>query len=230
MANKPFYRRVDELAVTSFPIAWLGYLAAHTWTLTEPIAASFGAVLGWACADLVSGFIHWLGDHILPADAPLVGKWLVQSFAEHHDRPQSICEHGQAERNGGPCVGGLIVLAGGAVGLKWFGTPGGVSSFLYGWLAALSVGAAATNQFHHYAHLPSKLVPHPVLTLQRLGLIVSPRIHGKHHSGPHADSFCITTGWCNRLLDGILKMTWSRLRGESQYATKSIRPIDRLAL
>ncbi|CAM9387222.1 unnamed protein product, partial [Hapterophycus canaliculatus] len=61
------------------------------------------------------------------------------------------------------------------------------------------VGSLMSNEFHRFAHMtaPSPLV----LGLQRLGVTVSRKEHGQHHSSPFEEKYCIVTGICNGPLD-----------------------------
>jgi ubiquitin-conjugating enzyme E2 variant len=70
----------------------------------------------------------------------------------------------------------------------------------------LGLGAAA-NQLHGWAH--AARVPAPVRWAQRLGLVLSPRRHARHHRAPHGSDYCIATGWLNPVLDGV--GLWRRL-------------------
>lgn len=42
-----------------------------------------------------------------------------------------------------------------------------------------------------------------VKTLQRFSLVLTPKVHDIHHTSPFKESYCITNGWLNPLLDRI---------------------------
>jgi ubiquitin-conjugating enzyme E2 variant len=64
--------------------------------------------------------------------------------------------------------------------------------------ASFSVVGVMTNQIHQWAHM--RKAPRPVRWLQRLGVILSHEAHEQHHRPPYVANYCITTGWCNGLL------------------------------
>jgi hypothetical protein len=66
--------------------------------------------------------------------------------------------------------------------------------------ALIAMGALA-NQIHQWSHHPAP--PPWVRRLQRLGAILSPARHARHHRAPHATDYCITGGWLNRSLDAV---------------------------
>jgi ubiquitin-conjugating enzyme E2 variant len=61
------------------------------------------------------------------------------------------------------------------------------------------VALFATNGFHCWAHTP--VPPRWVGWLQRHRLVLAPQAHAAHHRGAHDQSYCVTTGWLNLLLD-----------------------------
>lgn len=50
-----------------------------------------------------------------------------------------------------------------------------------------------------YSHMTKP--PAWASALQEVGLIISRRNHGQHHSSPFDGNYCILTGMCNGLLD-----------------------------
>ncbi|CAN0122016.1 unnamed protein product [Ectocarpus fasciculatus] len=56
-----------------------------------------------------------------------------------------------------------------------------------------------SNEFHRFAHMTSP--PPLVSALQRFGVTVSRKEHGRHHSSPFEEKYCIVTGICNGPLD-----------------------------
>ncbi|CAN0470555.1 unnamed protein product [Laminaria digitata] len=43
--------------------------------------------------------------------------------------------------------------------------------------------------------------PFPVEFLQKIGVVVNRKEHGKHHSDPFEKKYCIVSGVCNAPLD-----------------------------
>ena len=56
-----------------------------------------------------------------------------------------------------------------------------------------------TNQVHKWAHQDRP--PLIVRLLQRVGLLLTPEHHQRHHTGDHLSHYCITTGWLNPVMD-----------------------------
>ena len=79
------------------------------------------------------------------------------------------------------------------------GHPG--SCLVQVWAFVFAFSALLTNQFHLWAH--AEKVPTGVRWLQGRGLILTPARHAVHHRGGFSQSYCMTTGWMNPLLDGI---------------------------
>jgi ubiquitin-conjugating enzyme E2 variant len=181
----PAFKRVElaailtagTLAAASLPtIAGVGLL-------NLPIA--LGALI---LADFGSGVVHWAFDRWGDVDTPLIGPNLIRTFREHHTDPAAMTRHSFVESNGGPAMAACGLLS---LGLA---IPGIVTSALF-WLSAF---VFFTNVIHGWAH---KRAPAPARWLQRHGLILSPQHHGGHHTWPHDHGYCITTGWCNPVLD-----------------------------
>ena len=152
-----------------------------------------GLVLGVLCADFASGTVHWFCDRFFGPDTPVLGRVLIAPFREHHDDPQGIVRHGLLELHGNSCIPVIaLLLLGRAL------QPG---PLFQSWMLFFSLAALATNQFHRWAHASS---PAPAVRwLQRSGLILSPEQHGRHHRGEFRQSYCMTTGWLNPLLDRV---------------------------
>jgi ubiquitin-conjugating enzyme E2 variant len=79
----------------------------------------------------------------------------------------------------------------------------GASWGLFGatFLGILCFFLAATNEIHKRAHQD---VPPPAFrALQRMHVLLPPRVHDIHHESPFARYYCITTGWMNAPLTAI---------------------------
>jgi len=177
---------------------WLAVFAGHAaLALGSPGGALLGLGAGVAAADLASGVVHWLCDCFGDERTPVVGPLVIAPFREHHRDPASILEHGVVELCGTNALVVLPVLA--AAPALLGAAEGAPGSFLWGLLAAGTAFGAATNAIHALAHGGHR--PAPVRWLQRAGLLLPPRHHALHHRAGHDRAFCITTGWCNRVLD-----------------------------
>ena len=124
---------------------------------------------------------------------------MIAPFRAHHVDPRGIARHGWLELHSNSCIPVVAILA--AARVLSPDTAAGrwllADSCLF--LAALT--GAMTNQVHKWAHLenPSEIVQ----WMQRNALILSPERHARHHDGDFQQSFCMTTGWLNPLLDRI---------------------------
>ena len=155
------------------------------------------ALAGMAAADFASGLLHWAADTWGRADLPVVGSRILVPFRVHHVNPDDFLTRRFLDTNGDvaaisiPVLSGLLVMP---LESAWQHAVG------FGGFAFCLVGGM-TNQIHQWAHLPSP--PGAVRLLQGLGLFLGAREHAVHHQRPYHGHYCITTGWCNRLLDRI---------------------------
>jgi ubiquitin-conjugating enzyme E2 variant len=149
-------------------------------------------LLSWVAADLASGIVHWMADTWGDERMPVLGPALIKPFREHHVDPLGITRHDFVETNGNTALVSLPVVGLAALmpseGDGW-GLCFASQGMFGGWVLM-------TNQIHKWAHQPCP--PGAVAALQRLGLVLSPAHHARHHAAPHASHYCITTGW----LDG----------------------------
>ena len=166
----------------------------------------FSGVIGWLCADLLSGVVHFLADRFGSEKTPIVGATLIGPFRHHHERPQAMAEHGFLEKNGNSALVAVLLL----LWVPW--VP--LQSHFVWWAALLctsvSLWVAGTNQIHAWAHQPER--PRLVNLLQRWGVFISPQHHELHHqsatstSGSRAQNayYCITSGVFDRLLNSVV--------------------------
>lgn len=90
----------------------------------------------------------------------------------------------------------------------------------------LAFWVSQTNQIHKWAHLSKKdrgMLPR---LLNKTKLIISPQLHQKHHNGKINNSYCITSGICNPILDKI--NFWKKLESliSSLFSFKKIFKIE----
>ena len=152
-------------------------------------------VMGVVVADFASGLVHWAADTWGHADMPMIGKRVLLPFRVHHVNPDDILRRSFLDANGD--VAALTVPA--LIGLLFVPVDNEAGQVV----SVAGMGCCAigmlTNQIHQWAHRPSP--PRPVRLLQALGLVLRPGDHARHHGSPFAVHYCITTGWCNALLE-----------------------------
>lgn len=221
-----FGHRVFEASAVATSVA---LTAAASWRLLAdsgpglwPVYAA-AILLGYPVADLVSGFIHWSADRVLSESAPYFGPHFVKPFRAHHADPRAIARHDFIETNGNTCIALIPFLA-----VSWWCLAG--SPALQASAISLAFWLFWTNPIHRWAHADEP--PALVCWLQRRRLILAPAHHAAHHGPPFDRCFCITSGWCNPLLDRLglfaiterwLRAAW-RVRTAWNRATPSTRP------
>ncbi len=194
---------LDRLAVAVVTAA-LAVLALRVWTgLRSPADVFLAAVIlaaGYLLADLLTGFVHWFCDTFFDETTPILGPGLIAPFREHHRDPLLMTQHGLLELTGSSFRGLAPLL----LWLVWQGDalPAWVNAFVL----ALSTGAVGTNLLHRWAHDPAP--PAIARGLQRLGVVLTPERHARHHAPPYAAAYCVTTGWMNPLCERL--KIWSR--------------------
>ena len=148
-------------------------------------------------ADAVSGVVHFLADHFGDEHVPILGPNVIAPFREHHVDPSAMTRHGLVETNGDNAVGVLLGVCA-SLALFPMGPLSTLQVALISALIAFFVALLVTNQIHKWAH--AQRAPRVVRWLQSRALILSPEHHLRHHRDTRR-AYCITTGWCNRLVD-----------------------------
>ena len=195
----------------------IALVRADWWTLPALIA-------GWYLADLLSGLIHMTLDyHPCPAGkghpeiyfypgsrespdyltrrAAVMARLnaferVVFDFKTHHPRPDALGRRPLLVQIGPTLVLALpAALLLDALGL-WARAPG--------WFMALGtallIGSAFAQHFHGSLHCPR--VPRHVAVLRRLGLLMTPAAHQRHHDTLTRD-FATNCGWSNPLVNAL---------------------------
>jgi plasmanylethanolamine desaturase len=158
-------------------------------------AAGLAVVVALPAADFLSGLIHWAGDTWGRATTRWVGPRFLVPFRYHHKHPRAMLDSPFVTTNGDSALAGCVILL--AAFLIPLTGAGPVAVFV----AAVGAWGLPTSQIHKWAHHPSP--PRAVRWLQRAGLILRPDHHRRHHRPPHSGHYCITTGWCNPLLERL---------------------------
>jgi ubiquitin-conjugating enzyme E2 variant len=214
----------------SVEIAALGaagaFAGAMIWDLFRAAGSAaalplFGAILlAHPVADLVSGCIHWAADRLLSEETPYFGPHFVHPFREHHAAPRAITCHDFVETNGNTCI--LLVPA---MAASWWWLKSlpmhPLVLFGQGFVVGLAFWLCLTNQIHSWAH--AQAPPAAVRWLQRRRLILQPAHHAAHHVPPYERRFCITSGWCDPILDasGVFRRLERWLRADVRKTVAS---------
>ena len=170
-------------------------IAAHAdlWHWSTALAALGGVV----AADFLSGIVHWAADTWGHEDMPVVGQRVLVPFRVHHLNPDDFLRRRFLDTNGDVAwITTPLLLACCLLPLEttWESL---IAVFGFG----LCLSGVMTNQIHQWAHMPSP--PAAVRILQNCGVLLGRREHAGHHAGPYDQNYCITTGWCNPLLDRV---------------------------
>jgi ubiquitin-conjugating enzyme E2 variant len=190
----------ERLALGVSLLCALGIAAAIHADATTPLDAlllAAACVAGYFFADFVTGFVHWAGDRLGTPATPVLGPALIAPFRAHHDEPKEMTRHGFIE-----LCGASFILVAPAWVLTWL-LPSELlgaraSLTLRAFMLSLGLFTGITNQLHCWAHASANLAL--VAWLQRLRVILPPEIHALHHAPPYEGHYCVTNGWCNRLL------------------------------
>ena len=151
---------------------------------------------GYFLADAMTGTVHWFCDTFFEETTPVIGRALIAPFREHHRDPLGMTRHGFLELTGNSCLALAPLLT-----LFLFLAPAQSRLALEAFVFALAGAAGATNVFHRWAHDP--LPPAGVRWLHRLGIVLTPSRHARHHTPPFAAAYCVTSGWMNGVCDRL---------------------------
>jgi len=196
----PVMRAVEIMALLTFTllfgvVMWMLVQAApgRVWMLVA------GAVLSLLVMDFMSGLVHWFADTWGTSKWFILGPTLIRSFREHHVDRFAITRHDFIETNGATALVALPPLIG-ALLLRG-SLQHDALFFAASLLGFISLWALFTNQFHKWAHMGRP--PAVILALQKRGIVLSIPHHAEHHRGEFDQSYCITTGWLNPLLNRV---------------------------
>jgi len=167
--------------------------AMDAWHWWIPLTVLAGLV----AADFVSGIVHWTADTWFRDDCPIIGHRLLVPFRIHHINPDDFLRRRFVDTNGEVAFLAIPVLLG--LGTVPLDRMWGEALALFG-LAFCGMGSM-TNQIHQWAHMPNP--PRAVQRLQSARLLLGHAEHTRHHARPYDRRYCITTGWCNGLLDAV---------------------------
>ena len=188
-------RRVVQAMV----LAWQLVSGARWWT---PALVLLAAPCAWVAVDLLSGLAHWAFDSFGSTATPVIGHAFIHPFRAHHAAPEEMTLHDFVETQGASCLASLPFLAATCV------VPVSTRSELLvqALLLFCALSALATNQCHKWAHLDESATPALVRWAQHRWLLLPREHHRLHHTAPFDSHFCMTTGWCNRPFNALLRV------------------------
>jgi len=202
-ATRPLWAgAVEWTVVLGYAALWAGGVVRLApaldgltlWNL--PLVAGIGVLI----ADFASGLVHWFCDTVFEEDTPLVGPLVILPFREHHRDPLAMTRHAFLEITGNICLALVPALLLALWLLPAPAAGGRAGQLAHALLLATTFAAFWTNQLHKWAHTP--VPPSMVSRLQRLGVILAPVAHGRHHR-PAGRAYCVLTGWMNAPLDRV---------------------------
>lgn len=174
---------------TTFAVL-LKVLSMTSW---DPLQTTFllsSAVLGWLFADFGTCIYHWGFDNYGNADTPVLGSQIA-AFQGHHLSPWTITCRGFANNLHKLTTPTTPIM----VSLLFLPFP---PEILAG-LASAVFWIVMSQELHKQAHMARPALY--ACVLQSLGIAVSRREHGLHHSSTFEGHYGIVSGIWNRLLD-----------------------------
>ncbi len=192
---------IDRGSVTVFLVAWtvmILRLGPQIFTPDAWLTTLLGLGLGYLLADLLAGSVHWIADRFFQRDTPVLGAMLIAPFRDHHEDALGITRHDFYEVSGNNALVTIPVVLF-VTALPPATDP--LSRFLLSLGASTTLFLFMTNQFHSWAHSLSP--PRGVVWLHSTGIILTPKRHSRHHRGDHDQSYCVTSGWMNPVLDRL---------------------------
>ena len=180
--------------VTHFGLTFLNLALAasaipvHSAVDVVPIALTIA--LSIVVGDFGTGVFHWATDNYGSIKTPVFGS-VCAAFQGHHVTPWTITFRSFANNVYKICYGtvpALLIVA--AVPMeplvKVFFTL-----FITWWMIS--------QELHKFSHMRS--TPKAIKVFQDMGIILSKKEHGLHHTAPFEGHYCILTGVCNSFLD-----------------------------
>jgi plasmanylethanolamine desaturase len=143
-------------------------------------------------ADFITGTVHFLLDQYGSPETPIIGKYVIDRNARHHQDPRQIVESSYLKLTWTSWLLGTIIVA---------------ASYYLGilnWeIVFTMVYGANANMIHKWTHQTKKENGKFVGFLQKIKLVQSRKHHGWHHKAPFDVNYCILTDWLNPILDKI---------------------------
>jgi ubiquitin-conjugating enzyme E2 variant len=182
------------LLMTHFSLASLNLAMAasafHASSLSDVATAVAVFALSVVVGDFGTGVFHWSVDNYGSIKTPVVGT-VCAAFQGHHVTPWTITFRGFANNVYKICYGTVPAL------LLLTASPLGPLSRMF--CAFFVTWWMVSQELHKWSHM--RTTPKAIKFFQDLGVILSKKEHGMHHTAPFEAHYCILTGVCNPLLD-----------------------------
>ena len=202
--EQPWQRAVvaAHFAVVLFnvAIASQAILAGMDGMSTVEIATSkFAPILATIYASVVvgdfgTGVFHWSVDNYGSLKTPVVGA-ICHAFQGHHDTPWTITFRSFANNV-------FKIVFGCATPLLLLTAAPNVDPYARLFLSLFINWWLVSQELHKFSHM--KKTPPLVKRFMDMGLILSKKQHGKHHTPPFNTNYCILTGQNNKWMDDSL--------------------------
>ena len=168
-----------------------GGLRAIDVVLTKVVSISATILASVVLGDISTGVFHWAVDNYGSLKTPVVGS-ICHAFQGHHDTPWTITFRSLANnlyKVAYGCAPSLLLLV----------VAPGVSDFARLFFALFINWWLLSQELHKYSHM--KTTPPRIKKLMDMGLILSKKEHGLHHTAPFDSNYCILTGHNNKWMD-----------------------------
>ena len=180
---------VAHFALTFFNLA-LVVSATPVRSPVDLIPVILTVALSIVLGDFGTGVFHWATDNYGSVKTPVFGS-VCAAFQGHHVTPWTITFRSFANNVYKICYGtipALMMVAAVPMAplVKMFFTL-----FITWWMIS--------QELHKFSHMRS--TPKGIKIFQDMGLILSKKEHGLHHTAPFEGHYCILTGICNSFLD-----------------------------
>lgn len=205
---KPYSTKKGILKTSTYAFSlWLCFellvknLTVNNWILMVP--STFVSIIA---SDLIAGIIHWILDNYRFADPVAVfflGEPFVSQYSVHHENPTLLLEQNFWATNSDGLFATSVVLGLVYSWMKFTSGPWTAWSVAWMWFWVIyCIFTAFTNQFHKWSHTRTADLPKLVRLLQKYNVILDQQEHKRHHHD-NKKALCLTTGWCNWLLEKL---------------------------
>lgn len=159
-----------------------------------------GIIIMWMVAEIGSALAHHFEDRYgnpeWQSSSSKIKRIIYMSIIEpnivHHKRPAAMLEGSYWFRNNTS-----IVLSFALAGISYLAFP----DFWPLWAGFILMSQA--NEIHGWAHKPKLQNNIIIRSLQRIGLLQSPKHHKIHHTVPYNTHYCVMTNYLNPILSTI---------------------------